>query len=112
MRARDGSRLRADHPNKLTALDLSKLLLDRGADPNKAFVGQLHSTTLCCGDEINSSPFYRAAVASDVEVLKLMIAQRRPDRMEPEPRSRRRALRSRAAGAATPTSERRRSWWR
>jgi ankyrin repeat protein len=74
MRAHDGSRLRATHPNKLMALDVVKLLLDRGADPNKPFVGQLHSTTLCCGAEINSSPFYRAAVASDVEVLKLMIA--------------------------------------
>ncbi len=74
MRARDGSRLRADHPNELSAMDLVKLLLDRGADPNKAFVGQLHSTTLCCGEEINSSAFYRAAVASDVEALKLMIA--------------------------------------
>ena len=74
MRAKDGSRLRADHPNKLTALDLVKLLLERGADPNKAFVGQLHSTTLCCDAEINASPFYRAAIASDVEVLKLMIA--------------------------------------
>src|SRR4030095_10352459 len=50
MRARDGSRLRAEHQNKLTALDLVKKLLDKGADPNKAFVGQLHSTTLCCGD--------------------------------------------------------------
>jgi ankyrin repeat protein len=75
MRMHDGSRLRADHPNQLTALDLVKLLLDRGADPNKSFVGQLHSTTLCCGPEINSSPFYRAAIASDVEVLKLMIAK-------------------------------------
>ena len=75
MRAHDGSRLRATHPNKLTALDLVRLLLDRGADPNKPFVGQLHSTTLCCGAEINASPFYRAAVASDVEVLKLMIAR-------------------------------------
>ena len=74
MRAKDGSRLRADHPNKLTALDLIKLLLERGADPNKAFVGQLHSTTLCCDAEINASPFYRAAIASDVEALKLMIA--------------------------------------
>jgi uncharacterized protein len=74
MRARDGSRLRVDYPNKLTALDLVKLLLDRGADPNKAFVGQLHSTSLCCGEEINASPFYRAAIASDVEVLKLMVA--------------------------------------
>jgi ankyrin repeat protein len=74
MRAKDGSRLRADHPNMLGALDLVKLLLERGADPNKAFVGQLHSTTLCCDAEINASPFYRAAIASDVEVLKLMIA--------------------------------------
>src|SRR4029077_7889707 len=35
MRAHDGSRLRADHLNKLTSLDLVKLLLDKGADPNK-----------------------------------------------------------------------------
>jgi ankyrin repeat protein len=74
MRARDGSRLRADFPNKLTALDLITLLLERGADPNKAFVGQLHSYSLCCGDDINSSPFFRASVASDVEALKLMLA--------------------------------------
>jgi len=75
MRARDGSRLRADHPNKLTSMDLIKLLLDRGADPNKAFVGQLHNYTLCCSDEINASPFYRAAIASDVDVLKLLLAK-------------------------------------
>ena len=75
MRAHDGSRLRADHPNKLTSLDLIKFLLDKGADPNKAFQGQLHSTTLCCDPEVNSSPFYRAATASDVEALKLMLAK-------------------------------------
>jgi uncharacterized protein len=74
MRAKDGSRLRADFPNKLNALDLIKLLLDKGADPNKPFVGQLHSYTLCCGDEVNSSPFFRAAVAADVEAIKLMLA--------------------------------------
>ncbi len=74
MRAHDGSRLRPTHRNKLTALDLVKILLDRGADPNKPFVGQLHSTTLCCDPEVNSSPFFRAAIASDVEALKLMIA--------------------------------------
>src|SRR5262245_6481159 len=73
MHARDGSRLRAEHPNQLTALDLIKLLLDRGADPNKAFIGQIHNTSLCCDAEQNSSPFFRAAIASDVEVLKLMI---------------------------------------
>jgi hypothetical protein len=75
MRARDGSRLRANHDNTIGALDLVKVLLDRGADPNKPFVGQLHSYTLCCGEEVNSSPFYRAAVAADVEALKLMLAK-------------------------------------
>ena len=75
MRAHDGSRLRADHPNKLTSLDLIKLLLDKGADPNKPFQGQVHSTTLCCDPEVNSSPFYRAAIASDVDAMKLMLAK-------------------------------------
>jgi ankyrin repeat protein len=74
MRAHDGSRLRANFDNKLTSLDLIKLLLDKGADPNKPFQGQVHSTTLCCDPEVNSSPFYRAAIASDVEALKVMLA--------------------------------------
>ena len=73
MRARDGSRLRLDLPNQLSALDLIKLLLERGADPNKPFQGQIHNTTLCCSEEHNSSPFFRAAIAADVEALKLMI---------------------------------------
>jgi ankyrin repeat protein len=73
MRAHDGSRLRATLPNQLTALDMVKLLLDRGADPNKPFVGQIHNTSLCCDAEQNASPFFRAAIAADVEALKLMI---------------------------------------
>src|SRR6185369_7394274 len=73
MRAHDGSRLRANLPNQLTALDLIKVLLERGADPNKAFVGQIHNVSLCCDEERNASPFFRAAQASDVEALKLMI---------------------------------------
>lgn len=74
MRARDGSRLRADHPNELTALDLVKVLLDRGADPNKPFVGQMHSVALGADGFVNATPFYKAAQASDVEALKLLIA--------------------------------------
>jgi uncharacterized protein len=74
MRAHDGSRLQPSHPNKLTAINLVKALLDLNADVNKPFTGALHSTTLCCGANINSTPFYRAAVASDVEVLKLLLA--------------------------------------
>jgi len=72
-RARDGSRLRADHPNELTALDLAKVLLEAGADPDKPVAVQMHSTSMCCDPKANATPFYRAAVASDVEMLRLML---------------------------------------
>lgn len=75
MRAHDGSRLQPNHPNNLTALGLVKVLLDLGADVNKPFVGTLHSTTLCCPTAVKSSPFYRAASASDVDALKLLLAK-------------------------------------
>jgi len=74
-RAKDGTRLRSDHPNKLGALDLIKLLLDHGADPNKPYEGQMHSASMCCDTHANGTPFYRAAIAADVETLKLMIAK-------------------------------------
>jgi ankyrin repeat protein len=71
--ARDGSRLRANHDNAHSALDLIAMLLDAGADPNRQFTGQMHSTSMCCDSFANGSPFYRAAVAADVEALKLLI---------------------------------------
>lgn len=74
-RARDGSLLRANHANQLTALDMIKVLLDKGADPNKVFQGTLHSVSMGTGDTHNGTPFYRAATASDVEALKLMVAK-------------------------------------
>ena len=70
----DGSRRRPDHPNTLTALDLVRMLLERGADPNKAFSGQLHSTSMPNTDRFDNTPFYRAAIAADVETLKVLIA--------------------------------------
>jgi len=73
-RARDGSRLRASHPNRLTALDLVARLLDAGADPNKPFAGQMHSTSMCCDTQGSGTPFFRAAVAADVDSLKLLVA--------------------------------------
>lgn len=85
MRARDGSRLRADHANRLTSLDLVRVLLERGADPNKPFTGQIHNSTLCCSEEINASPFYRAAVAADVEALKLMLQHGADVEWSPQP---------------------------
>lgn len=73
-RARDGTVFRADHPNKLSALDLTQALLVAGADPNLPFSGQMHNASMCCDTKADATPFYRAAVAADVEGLKLMLA--------------------------------------
>ncbi|HET7609939.1 MAG TPA: ankyrin repeat domain-containing protein, partial [Gammaproteobacteria bacterium] len=73
-RARDGSRLRPDHPNRLTALDLLERLLAAGADPNKPFTGQMHNASMCCDTKASGTPFFRAAVAADVDAMRLMIA--------------------------------------
>jgi ankyrin repeat protein len=73
--AKDGTRLRADYPNTLTALDLIVRLLEAGADPNKPFTGQLHSESMCCDTKGRGTPFYRAAIAADVEAMRLMIAR-------------------------------------
>ena len=70
----DGSRRRPDHSNSKTALDLMRLLLERGAEPNQRFQGQFHSTHMPNTDRFDNTPFYRAAVAADVDALKLMIA--------------------------------------
>jgi len=72
----DGSRRRPDNPNTKTALDLMKMLLERGADPNQRFQGQFHSTHMPNTDRFDNTPFFRAAVAADVEALKVMIAHR------------------------------------
>jgi ankyrin repeat protein len=72
-RARDGSRLRVDYPNELTALDLARALLEAGADPDKPVAVQMHNSSMCCDPKANATPFYRAAVAADVEALKLML---------------------------------------
>jgi uncharacterized protein len=73
-RARDGSRLRVDHHNQLTALDLAKVLLEAGADPDKPVGVQMHNASMCCDPKANATPFYRAAVAADVDALRLMLA--------------------------------------
>jgi ankyrin repeat protein len=69
----DGSRRRPDYPNQTTALDLVRMLLERGADPNQRFQFQFHSTHMPNTDRFDNTPFFRAAVASDVEALKLFV---------------------------------------
>lgn len=71
--AQDGTRWRADHPNELNALDLTRILLEAGADPNKPLQAQNHSSSMCCDTFANGTPFFRAAVAADVAAMQLLI---------------------------------------
>jgi ankyrin repeat protein len=86
----DGSRRRPDYPNQTTALDLVRMLLERGADPNQRFELQFHSTHMPNTDRFDNTPFFRAAVAADVEALKVLIGhgakldQTPPMEKEPE----------------------------
>jgi len=89
--AKDGSRWRADYRNELDALGLIRVLLEAGADPNENFMGQNHSTSMCCDTSASGSAFFRAAVASDVDALKLLLefgadVEWAPEEMEDAPR--------------------------
>jgi serine/threonine-protein phosphatase 6 regulatory ankyrin repeat subunit B len=72
-RAKDGTVYRADYPNNLSALDLTRLLLEAGADPDLVVDMQMHNTSMCCDIKASTTAFYRAAVAADVDGLKLML---------------------------------------
>ena len=110
MRARDGSRLRADHPNTLNALDLVELLLDKGADANKTggrpaalHVALLRRLRQRVGLLPRRHRLRRRSVEADDR-------QGRADRVG----ARGVQGRDRRARDAAPmrTSARRRSWWR
>jgi ankyrin repeat protein len=73
-RARDGSRLRNNFDNEHTALTLMQLLLERGADPDKPYVGTVHSTSMGTGENYNGTALFRAAAAADVEALEVLLA--------------------------------------
>jgi ankyrin repeat protein len=63
---------------KVTYLELMKALLEAGADPNvrlrKKVWYQGYSFDLSGVDEIGATPFWRAAYASDVEAMRLLVA--------------------------------------
>ncbi len=73
-RAHDGTIYRWDHHNALSAIDLTRMLLDAGADPNKPMQMQMHNTSMCCDIKVDSTPFYRAAKAADLAGMELMLA--------------------------------------
>ncbi|HZR26393.1 MAG TPA: ankyrin repeat domain-containing protein [Vicinamibacterales bacterium] len=63
---------------KTTYLELMKALLDKGVDPNvrlkKKVWYQGYSFDLSGVDEIGATPFWRAAYASDIEAMKMLMS--------------------------------------
>jgi ankyrin repeat protein len=69
---------RAYLQQKLTYLDLMSELLEKGADPNVRINRKVwysgYNSDLSGIDEIGATPFWRAAYASDVDAMKLLVA--------------------------------------
>jgi ankyrin repeat protein len=69
---------RAHMQQKLGYLDLMKQLLDKGADPNARLKMKVwysgYSFDLSGVDEIGATAFWRAAYASDVAAMRLLVA--------------------------------------
>jgi ankyrin repeat protein len=69
---------RAQLQQKVSHLELMKALLDKGADPNARLQRKLWYTSYNFDnlrvDETGATPFWRAAYASDVEAMKLLMS--------------------------------------
>ena len=69
---------RAYTQQKLTHIDMMKLLLDKGVDVNARLQRKVwysgYNFDLSGVDEIGATPFWRAAYASDIEAMRLLIA--------------------------------------
>jgi ankyrin repeat protein len=69
---------RAHLQQTLTYLDLMKALLEKGADPNARVRRKIWFSSYNFDqsnmDEIGATPFWRAAYASDVDAMKLLVA--------------------------------------
>jgi uncharacterized protein len=69
---------RAYAQQKMTHLDLMKVLIDKGADVNARLRMKVwysgYNFDLAGVDEIGATPFWRAAYASDVDAMKLLVA--------------------------------------
>lgn len=68
---------RAYTQQKLTHLELLKALLDKGAEPNVRLKKKVwysgYNFDLSGVDEIGATPFWRAAYASDVDAMRLLV---------------------------------------
>ncbi|MEP7117423.1 MAG: ankyrin repeat domain-containing protein, partial [Acidobacteriota bacterium] len=69
-------RLQAYRDQELTYLQMLTVLLDHGADPNARLATKVwYSGGLSGVDETGSTPFWRAAYASDLDAMKLLVAR-------------------------------------
>ncbi len=69
---------RAYLQQQATYLDLMKTLLDKGADPNARLKRKLwfssYNFDVLRVDEVGATPFWRAAYASDIDAMKMLVA--------------------------------------
>ncbi len=69
---------RAHLQQRLSYLDFMKLLLEKGADPNARLQKKVwysgYNTDMSGVDEAGATPFWRAAYASDVQAMRLLVA--------------------------------------
>src|SRR5581483_728821 len=69
---------RAYEQQKISYLDLMQAFLDKGADPNARLKRKVwysgYNFDLSGVDEAGATPFWRAAYASDVDAMKLLVA--------------------------------------
>jgi ankyrin repeat protein len=69
---------RAHLQQRLSYLDFIKLLLVEGADPNVRLLKKVwysgYNTDMSGVDEAGATPFWRAAYASDIEAMRLLVA--------------------------------------
>jgi ankyrin repeat protein len=70
---------RAHQQQRLSYLDLMARLLDSGADPNVRLEKKVwysgYNTDMSGVDETGATPFWRAAYASDVEAMRLLLTR-------------------------------------
>ena len=70
---------RAHLQQKLTYLDMMRMLLDRGVDVNARLRKKVwysgYNFDLSGVDEIGATPFWRAAYASDVDAMRLLVSR-------------------------------------
>ena len=71
-----GAKLRAHKDQKLSYIEMMTALLDKGADPNARLATKVwYGGNLSGVNEQGATPFWRAAYASDIVAMKLLVSR-------------------------------------